>query len=229
MDDFEQYLESLSQNEEKKSTLNSREKILVYSGVHLNWMGDFLANPNINYTKKQIPIEQVLFTGTSPDWNEILIKQCKRSVSQFQELIQQDTAIKELFTQKASFESLPILLHGPDEEGFYRVFDGMHRFVGAILANHTIVEAYIPTNVSEHLPICEAHVIYDLIRAFQRHAKDENGKKELYYALRLLARTYGNVIDLLESRFNITYVSDNDVQEIITQVIQEVKHNQPKA
>jgi hypothetical protein len=224
MDDFEQYLETLSQHEEQKGNLSSREKILVYAGVYLNSMGDFLANPNIHYTKKQIPIEQVLFTGTSPDWNEILIKQCKRSVAQFQALIQQDTAIKEFFTKKASFEPIPILLHGPDEDSFYRVFDGMHRFVGAILANHTVVEAYVPTNVSEHLPICEAHVVYDLIRAFQRHAKDESGKKELYYALRLLARTYENVIELLKSRFNSTYVSDDEVQEIITRVIKESKH-----
>jgi len=99
----------------------------------------------------------------------------------------------------------------------------MHRFVGAVIEKQKTVTAYVPINEDKHLPICEAHTVYDLIRGFQRHAKDDNGKIELYYALKLLARTYENVIDLLENRFNFTYVADDEVQEIIKKVIKEIK------
>ena len=141
----------------------------------------------------------------------------------FQELIDQDEKIKKKFTQEASFGNEPILMRGPDESGFYRLIYGMHRFVGAVIEKRTTVTTYISINEGERLPVCEAHTVYDLVRGFQRHAKDENGKTELYYALKLLARTYENVIELLENGFNSTYVPDEEAQEIIKKVIEETK------
>jgi hypothetical protein len=225
MNDFEKYIEELANHEDgkSKSFLDPRERILVNAGIRLNWIGDFLANPNIKYKKTEVSINQVLFTGTNPDWNKVLIDKCERSVEKFQELIEQDEEIKKRFTQEASFGNEPILMRGPDEKGFYRVFDGMHRFIGAVIKKRGAVTAYVPTNENNHLPVCEAHTVYDLIRGFQRHAKDDNGKTELYHALKLLARTYENVIELLENRFNSTYVVDDEVQKIIEKVIKETK------
>jgi hypothetical protein len=116
-------------------------------------------------------------------------------------------------------------MRGPDVNGIYRIFDGMYSFVGAVIKKRKTITAYVPINEDEHLPVCEAHTVYDLIRGFQRHAKDENGKIELYHALKLLARTYENVINLLENRFNFTYVAENEVQKIIKRVIGETKSN----
>jgi hypothetical protein len=225
MNDFEKYIIDLANHEDEKSKsfLDPRKRILVNAGIRLNWIGDFLANPNIKYKKTKVLINQVLFTGTTPDWNKVLIDKCERSVEKFQELIKQDEEIKERFTKEASFGNEPILMRGPDEKGFYRVFDGMHRFVGAVIEKRKTVTAYVPINKDKHLPVCEAHTVYDLIRGFQRHAKDDSGKTELYHALKLLARTYENVIELLETRFNSTYVADDEVQGIIKNVIKETK------
>ncbi len=225
MNDFEKYIEGLADHEDEKSKsfLDPRKRILVNAGIRLNWIGDFLANPNIKYQKTEVPINQVLFTGTTPDWNNVLIDKCERSVDKFLKLIEQDEEIKKRFTHEASFGNEPILMRGPDEKGFYRVFDGMHRFVGAVAEKRKTVMAYVPINEDKHLPVCEPHTVYDLIRGFQRHAKDINGKTELYYALKLLARTYENVIELLKNRFNSTYVADDEVQEIIKKVIKETK------
>lgn len=225
MDDFEKYLEDLAKHEDKKSKsfLDPRKRILVNAGIRLNWIGDFLANPNIKYKRKDISINHVLFTGTTPDWNKVLIDKCERSVKRFQELIEQDEKIKKKFSKEASFGNETILMRGPDEKGFYRVIDGMHRFIGAVIEKNETVTAYVPINEDKHLPICEPHTVYDLIRGFQRHAKDDNGKSELYHALKLLARTYKNTLELLENRFNFTYVADEEVQEIIKRVIKETK------
>jgi hypothetical protein len=221
MKKFEKYIEVLATHEDKKSKsfLDSRGKILVNAGIRLNWIGDFISNPKIKYKLTSIPVNKVLFTGTNPDWNKILINQCKKSVEKFQVLTKNNLEIKKKFSKESSFGEEPILMRGPDEYGHYRVFDGMHRFVDAVLKNKKIIPAYIPINEDKHLPICEAHVVYDLIRGFQRHAKDRQGKRELFYALKLLARTYENVIELLEKRFNFKYIADKEVQEIIKKVM----------
>jgi len=225
MTKFEKYIKNLAIHEEKKNKffLNSRNKILVNAGIGLNWIGDYVANPKIKYRKTSISVDKVLFTGTNPKWNKILIDQCQKNVNNFKELIKNDNNIKKKLLGEASFGNELILMRGPDREGFYRIIDGMHRFVGAVLKDKRTVSAYIPVNEQDHLPVCEAHVIYDLIRGFQRHAKDQQGKRELYYSLKLLARTYENVIGLLKKRFNFKYVADQEVQKIIKKVIMENK------
>ncbi len=224
MTGFDKYLKSLAVHERQKSAhLDPRSTILVNAGIGLNWLGDYLANPKIKFKKVSVPVEKILFTGTEPKWNKILIDRCERSVVKFRTLIEKDERLRKKLTNEASFGKEPILLRGPDEQGMYHVFDGMHRFVGAVLAGKKSIYAYAATNERKHLPVCEAHVVYDLIRGFQRHAKDERGKVELYHALKLLSRTYGNVPDLLKKRFDAKHVADNDVQEIIKRVINESK------
>lgn len=225
MNDFEKYIKDLADHEDEKSKsfLDPRGRILINAGIRLNWIGDFLANSNIKFKKREVPISQIIFTGTNPSWNKILIDKCERSVEKFQKLIEQNEETRKRFTQEASFGNEPILMRGPDEKGLYRVLDGMHRFVGAVIEKRETIAAYVPINEDKHLPVCEAHTVYDLIRGFQRNARDENGKIELYHALKLLARTYENVIKLLKNRFNFTYVADEEVQRIIKKVIKEIK------
>jgi hypothetical protein len=225
MNSFEKYLQNLANHESERNKLflDSREKILVNAGIRLNLIGDFISNPKIKYKLKSIPINRVLFTGTNPSWNKILIDQCEESVEKFQTLIKSNLAIKKRFLKEASFGDEPILMRGADENGLYHVFDGMHRFVGAVLKNKKTISAYVPINEDKHLPVCEAHIVYDLIRGFQRQAKDQQGKRELYCALKLLARTYENVVNLLKNRFSFKYVPDKDVQKIIEKVIKKIK------
>jgi hypothetical protein len=223
MNEFETYLEKLADHEKKKckALMSSRERILVYAGIRLNWLGDLLANPDIRYDKKDVPVNKVLFTGTNPEWNKVLIDACEKSVEKFQMLIEANEEMRNKFAREASFGNEPILLRSPNEKGLYPVSDGMHRVVGAVIEKRKTVTAYVPIDEDKHLPVCEAHTVYDVIRGFQRNARDEEGKIQLYHALKLLARTYKNVPGLLATRFNSTYVHDEDVQEIIQKVCNE--------
>lgn len=225
MTQFEAYLEVLAEHEDEKSRslLDPRDRILVNAGVRLNWIGDFVANKKIKYKKMSVILEKILFTGASKKWNKILLGECGKSIGRFRELIARDEQVRKMFAEEASFGDEPILLRGPDEKGFYAPVDGMHRLVGAILQNKNTVAAFVTADGGECLPICEAHVVYDLIRGFQRHAKDEQGKIELYHALMLLARTYENVVGLLKGRFDPEHVPDESVQEIVRKVIDDSK------
>lgn len=224
MSKFEDYLRELASHEAEKSDSilqDPRTTILVHAGIRLNWLGDFFANPAIKWVEREVPIEQIQFTGTSPEWNEVLIIQCSRSVAQFCELINRESELKAKFEKEASFGEESILVRTSEDEGLWKVLDGMHRFVGAVLQGKDTVKVFLPLNENEHLPVCEAHVVYDLIRAFTRNARDDQGKNELYHALKLLARTYENVIYLLRNRFSENYVYDTEAQKVIQQVIKE--------
>lgn len=221
MSRFDVFLEALADHEEKKieNTLSVRQRLLVNAGIQMNWMGDFLANPAIKYKEQDIPLQNIRFTGTNPAWNRVLLDQCDRSIAAFQQLVQEDENIRHQFEQEASYGTEPILLIGPDEEGFYLPLDGMHRLVGAALQQRTSMKAFVTSHAEHHLPICEAHVVYDLIRAYQRNARDEQGGTQLYHALCLLIRTYANVPTLLRERFGRDHVAHEDIQEIIERVL----------
>lgn len=230
MNNFDKYIEKLADHEDRKykSINDPRKRILVDAGIGLNWLGDYLSNPNIEYKKINLSIYKVLFTGTSPEWNKILIDRCERSAKKFQKLIDRDKSIKKKFIHKASYGLEPILVRHSDKKGYYKVLDGMHRFIGAVIKKRRIIKAFIPINEDEHLPICEAHVVYDLIRGVKRHAADEQGEAELYHSLKLLARTYENVTYLLKNRFNSDYVVDERIQKIIKKVIRETRYHNNK-
>jgi len=223
MTKFEKCIKDLAAHEERKSMpfLNPRMQILVNAGIRLNWMGDYLANPKIRFRKIKISVDKILFTGSSLAWNKILLDRCHKSVGEFRELISKNQTIKKKFIKEASYGAEPILLRGSDDKGFYRVFDGMHRFVGAVIKNKKTVSAYIPVDEGKYLPVCEAHVVYDLIRGFQRFAKNKQGEIQLYHALKLLCRAYENVAGLLKTRFNHKYIADETVQKIIRKVLKE--------
>jgi len=57
MDEFSIYLEESAKHEGKKRGVylsNSRNRILVYAGIHLNWLDDFFANVNIKLEKLSV-------------------------------------------------------------------------------------------------------------------------------------------------------------------------------
>ncbi|OQX51523.1 hypothetical protein B5M47_00225 [candidate division CPR3 bacterium 4484_211] len=224
MDKFEYYLKKLADHEDEKSKpylSGPRARILVNAGIRLNWLGDFLANPEIKWEERELPVEKIQFTGTSLKWNKVLIDQCGRSVSKFRALMARNPKLKEEFQQEASFGNEIILVRKSEGEGFYKVLDGMHRFMGAVLEGKEKLRVFLPINEDEHLPVCEAHTVYDLIRGFVRNAKDREGEMGLYHALKLLCRTYANVKGLLRERFNKDYVHDDKVQKIIKKVLEK--------
>lgn len=224
MSEFQIYLKKLANHCEKKQKFHlddPRKKILVFSGVGLNWLGDYFANPKITWQIKKIPVEKIEFGGTSPEWNKILIDKCQRSVAKFKSLIKKNPKIYQQFKKKVIFNKEIIIVRLGDKKGYYKVLDGMHRFMEAVLSNKKSICAYVPVNETKYLPICEAHVVYDLIRGFERNANDKEGRQELYHALKLLSRTYANVKKLLINRFNKNYVHNAEIQKIIKKVLKD--------
>lgn len=220
---FEKFLKDFADHEEQKTAYifkEPRNKILVCAGMHLNWMGDFFANPKIKWKLKEIDVEKIIFTGTGePKWNDILLKECERSPEKFQKMLKEKPEIKRYF-EKASFGDEPIIVRkANDKKGFFKTIDGMHRAVGAAISGKKKVMAWVPTNEEKHLPYCEAHTIYDLIRGYIRNRRTKEGQKELYYSLKLLKNTYGNVEKLLKERFNEKWVFEKDVQAVIKKVL----------
>jgi hypothetical protein len=231
MTSFETYLYNLAKHEQSKSQdllVSSRNQILVNAGVRLNWMGDFFANPNILWSDvTEMNVDNIQFTGTNPDWNNILIKDCDGNSMKFIRLIDQNQRLKQKFQEESSFNpDLPILVRKSEGSDKFKVFDGMHRFIGALVHGQPTIKVYFPINEDKALPWCEPHVIYDLIRGFLRNANDKEGEKQLYHALRLLIRTYGNTRELLVDRFNKENVDEDTVQEIIKNVLRIDDNNQ---
>lgn len=217
--DFDQFLENLASHEKEKVTKeqDDRQKILMYGGARLNWLGDYLANPNIKWEERDIEIDKIEFTGS----DKFLIDVCARSPKKFRELVLNDPELKVKYTKIASDGDETIIVRCSDQPNKFKILDGIHRLMGVALADKKTVKALFPINEDEVLPICEAHTIYDLIRGFVRHRKNEVGETELYHGLKLLLNAYANTRDLLENRFSKNYVNDDKVQEIIQKVLKD--------
>ena len=224
MEEFKNYLKRLADHEEEKAReyLNDpRNKILVYAGVHLNWLGDFFANPEIVWEKRKVSVFDIKFAASDPAWTEILINQCERSVKRFLELIKEKPELKNTFN-KDVYNKEGLLLIRAHKDGGFIVLDGMPKFVYLLMDGEEEVEVYLPVNEKEELPICEPHVIYDLIRGFTRNASDAEGAESLYHGLLLLCRAYRNASELLIERFNATRVFEKEVQDVIVKVLKEM-------
>lgn len=220
--DINNYIKKLANLEEKKSKAyksDSRHRILVHSGVLLNWLGDYFANPNIKWRKVSLFTKDILMTGVDPKWNELFITKCKRKSNNLIKFINKDIKLKnQVMKWASSSKSSNIILVRKDKER-YKIIDGMHRFVKHILSGKEKIKVYVPVNETSELPYCEPHVVYDLIRGFQRNAYDTQGKMQLKHALILLSRTYSNVRQLLKDRFNENWTLDKEVQKIIKTVL----------
>jgi len=215
----DQFLENLADHEEEKvqKEQDTRQKILMYAGARLNWIGDYVGNPNIKWEEKELELDQIEFTGN----DKFLIEGCDRSPKKFQELVLNDQKLKEKYTEIVSTGSETILGRISDRPNKFKILDGIHRLMGAALEGKKTIKVMVPLNETEVLPICEAHTVYDLIRGFQRHRRTEAGETELFYGLKLLLHTYENTRELLEKRFNQDYVNDDKVQAVIKKVLND--------
>jgi hypothetical protein len=222
--DIHQYIESLARHEWDKAMDwtkdNPRERIKVAAGVALNWLGDYVGSEEMRWQEQTIAIDNVRFTGTSVEWNEILIDKCQRLPEKFREMVATDP---EIATQFAAVRpsDLSILLRRGDQQDTYKVLDGMPALLRAILDGRSTIKAFIPINEDKVLPSCEAHVVYDLIRGCERHARTEEGFRRLQQALVLLCQSYANVPDLLRERFNVERIKDEQINQVIAASLAE--------
>lgn len=191
------------------------EQIVMYSGAALNWIADYITDENISWERETIFIDQLWLTGTNPEWNKIVIDKCQRSPRKLKEALRRP-AIRKIF-KKAEFNPLPILVRYEDEK--YKVLDGMHRVIGAILKGKKQIKAWIAMPQGKPSPRCEPHVVYDLLRAYQRGLNKD--RKALLIALKFLKKSYGNVEGLLKHRFNKKWLPDDEIQEIIQEALKD--------
>ncbi len=225
---FEEYVAALARHEATKSIQvleDPRDLILVHSGVRLNNIGDYLTDTSIEWHLEDVPVDHIGFCSTTPARNRVLLDQCERSPVRFKQLLASDDQVRATFARDASFGDEPLLLKKVD--GGLRVVDGMHRLVGAILCERLTVSAFVPRDALPILPKCEAHTVYDLIRGYQKNARDEQGQRDLFHGLRLLCRTYANAVDLLRHRFSSRYIPDEDVQQTISSVLNVMATTDP--
>ncbi len=214
----EDFLKNLAAHEEEKvkEEQDSRQRILMYAGARLNWMGDYMGNPDIEWREEELELDQIEFTGS----DEFLIETCERSPKIFQEKALADHEIKSMYENLASYGNETILVRNSDHDFVkYKILDGTHRVIGAAMSGKKTIKAMVPLNEKDYLPVCEAHTVYDLIRGYLRNRRTDDGKIELYHSLKLLINSYANVHDLLENRFNKKYVNNDEVQLIIEKVL----------
>jgi len=207
------FLKKLLKNSKKKVdvSLDTTEQILIYSGSALNWIGDYITDKNAKWTKEKLNIDDLYLTGTNPKWNEIVIDKCKRSPRKLREYFKKNKGAKNLF-KGVKYQNLPILVRYEGKQ--YKVLDGMHRTIAAIRDNRKEITAFVVSLRGSPKPQCEAHVVYDLLRSYNRGIN--RNKKDLISALRFLRHGYSNVEDLLKKRFSKPYIpGDDEIQDII--------------
>lgn len=196
-----------------------RQAMILLWWVALNSMWDYLGTPDAKYERKKVLLNDIYLTGTSPDINTITIDTCKRDVKTLRKLIDEKSDVKDTLTWWASFWEETVLLIDV-WEGKYKSFDGMHRIVGHILSWKEYIDAYVLVNYGEFLPHNEPHVVYDIIKAFQRSQRTPIEREYLKGALKLLIQNTWNAKYLLWNRFHSKYLKDDDVQEIIQEALQ---------
>lgn len=212
------YLKELIKNLEAKNAKRQSyvDKLLMHSGAVLNWIGDYITDENAVWKKEKLLIDKLYLTGTNPEWNRIVIDICGRSPKKLREYFQKYSIATKIF-KDAVFENIPVLVRY--DEGKYKMLDGMHRAVAAIRDGKKYIYAYVARINGKPKPKCEAHVIYDLLKAYQRGIHRDS--KGLESSLLYLKKSYSNVERLLKNRFNKNWVHDREVQKIIKEVLQK--------
>lgn len=213
------YLNELIEEERRKFEMDATplEKLVVYSGTTMNWISDFILDPGISWRKEELPIDELYLTGTTPEWNKIIIEDAARNPQLLRNLLASKSEVRALFGS-ASWNEKPILFR--KDENRNKVFDGMNRVIAGILDGRTQISAYIGELIAPiYQPVCEPHVVYDLLRSYFRTINtDRNG---LLAALRFLRKSYANVDTLLKHRFNFSGIPDEEIQRIIQEALQD--------
>lgn len=192
------------------------EQIVLYSSAAMNWISDLLTASNVNWEKKKINIENLYLTGTHPEWNKIIKDKCKGDPKLFKKEINTNSKSANLF-KDINFEDIPILTRFDD--GKYKIIDGMHRAIAAIRDNKKTITAYVAFITGDLNPVCEGHVVYDLIKAYQRSKKTKKNKESFINAIKLLNSAYSNVESLLNERFNYNWLPDKEIQDIFKKIL----------
>lgn len=203
----------LDKDRERLENYDPESRLLAYSGAFLNSVADYLLDANIRWRKRIMNIDDLKLTGTNPRFNEVVLKLASGSPEKLREIIK-EPATKRVFG-KLVFSARPILVMNID--GQYRIFDGMHRTIAAILKGKNTITAYVGKYAGKPKPICEPHVIYDFIRSYKRGVNTD--RRGLIAALRFLKKSYSNVGPLLKTRFDARHIKDPAIQKIIKQVL----------
>lgn len=128
--------------------------------------------------------------------------------------MQSDPKVAALF-HDIVVEDMPILVR--EDEGKMKVLDGMHRVIAAIRDGKAMITAYTARQNSMPRPMCEPHVVHDLIRAYDRKlTKDRQG---MIVELRYLRSCYANVDQLLRERFTGGWMPNQEIREIVDEVL----------
>lgn len=209
----QQYLESLAKQLEDKAMagLSSMDKIMIFGNVAMNWLPDLLSDQNIKWRKTKIKVKELVLTGTNPIWNSIIIDKCQRSPEKFQQFLSENPDQIRLFSE-AIFDNTPIMIREESDKSL-RVLDGMHRTIAAIRDGFEEIEAFIGTNTNAAKPQCEPHLIYDLLRSYQRQINTD--KAGLITSIKYLRKAYSNVDELLRNRFSKSWIPNDEIQAII--------------
>ncbi|MFC1700859.1 hypothetical protein ACFLZ0_01860 [Patescibacteria group bacterium] len=204
----------LKEKAEKAQSIE--EQLLTASSISMNWIADYILDPNVKWTKEILNIDDLFLTGTCPKWNKIIIDRCGRSPKRLRELLSKNIKTKSIFKDVHSQSTnLPILVRCKD--GKKKVLDGMHRVLYNVILGHTEIVAFIGKLQGEPRPQCEPHVVYDFLRAYHRGINRD--KKGLITALRFLRKSYSNVDYLLRERFSKGWVPSDEIQEIIQKAL----------
>lgn len=218
----QEYLESLVLHEVgtyfKKYCSDPRRAMILLWWVALNNMGDLLWNDLAQYEKREILVSDIILWGTNPKINKIILEKAEKDPMKLKNIANTSLEIYNTLDDFASYGNESILLVDIWWEK-YKIFDGMHRVVGHILKNKRTISAYVLTNYWEFKPNIEAHVLYDLIKAFQRSSRSIQDKKDLIWALRLLVKNTENATKILEQRFDISHLNDPEIQENIQEAL----------
>ncbi len=194
---FDQYLEQLLEKELKKiPSYPPREVLQALSGLHRNWIGEFVSD-DTEWKLQTIPFSQIRLTGMDAQLNTLLIKRADRKIDILREILDQDVKARALLELRALHSSEPILVRPGSDETWW-VLDGMHRILGVIIRGQQSIRAWTPATTPE-LQI-EAHVIYDLIKCLGSEPTEEQ-ITDLNSSLRLLSHRYTNVKIIISKYF----------------------------
>lgn len=212
-----EFIHDLADHLERKARerQNDTDRIVTASGILLQWVGDFVSDPNVDWEKAEIKVDDLTLTGTNPEWNGVILETCHRSPTEFREFLHDHPEKKTVF-DRATFHPNPILIRRENEK--LKVLEGMHRTIAAIRDGRQTLSAWIATSIGPNRPRCEPHVVYDLIRAYAR--KTTTDRAGLIAALQYLRSAYSNVDQLLAERFSGSWVKDDGLQEIIDEAKQ---------
>ena len=192
------------------------DELVMLAGATLKWDGDFFTDANVQWSKEEVRIDDVTLTGLGPEWNAIVIDRCQRDPKQLRALLQSDSAVAEM-AAKLPVGDMPILVRVDGEKK--KTLDGMKRVIAAIRDGRENIEAFVARTTGTPKPECEAHVVYDLLRSYDRGINTD--RKSLIAALQYLRKSYSNVDTLLRERFGPGWIYNDDIRAIIEEALRD--------